>query len=106
MIIDSPSPFSPLSEWREFLEEMEKLALESSSDATLVRDHIKLAKAQLALSLDPPRFKCPKCKQKAGVDIIYGFPSEEAFEQAGRNEAVLAGCMQEIGAPDDSGYLV
>jgi hypothetical protein len=47
-----------------------------------------------------PRFRCPECKQKTGVSISYGFPSDEMFEEAERNEAVLGGCMQEIGAPD------
>jgi len=46
------------------------------------------------------RFKCPECKQKAGVKISYGFPTEEVFEQAERDEIALGGCMQEIGAPN------
>ena len=45
-------------------------------------------------------FVCPQCKQKRGVSISYGFPSEEMFEEAQRNEAVLGGCVQAIGDPD------
>lgn len=46
------------------------------------------------------RYKCPKCRQKTGVNISYGYPSDELFEQAALNQAVLGGCMQEIGQPD------
>ena len=100
MLIDPPSVFAPASEWREFLKEMEALASELSRDAALMRRYIKIAKQQLAIPLDAPRFRCPQCKQKDGVNIIYGFPTEEASQQTERNEAVLGGCMQEIGAPD------
>lgn len=48
-----------------------------------------------------PRFICPKCKQKRGVNISYGFPTEELFEEAERNEAVLGGCMQALGEDPD-----
>ena len=50
--------------------------------------------------MSDPRFRCPRCRQKTGVNITYGFPIEEAFEQAERNEAALGGCMQEFEAPD------
>lgn len=46
------------------------------------------------------RFICPNCKRKTGVNISYGFPSEELFEEAELNEAVLGGCMQAWGDPD------
>ncbi len=46
------------------------------------------------------RFICPNCKQKRGVNIDYGYPSHELFEQAERNETVLGGCMQALGDPD------
>ncbi len=36
-------------------------------------------------------FRCPECKQKAGVKIVYGYPSEELFEQAERDEVALGG---------------
>ena len=45
-------------------------------------------------------FRCPQCKKKDGVNISYGYPSNELFEEVERNEAVLGGCMQEFGAPD------
>lgn len=43
---------------------------------------------------------CPKCKQKSGVSISYGFPGDEMQEEAERNEIVLGGCVQEEGAPE------
>lgn len=46
------------------------------------------------------RFLCPNCKKKTGVNISYGYPTEEVFQQAERNEAVLGGCMQAPGDPD------
>lgn len=45
-------------------------------------------------------YRCLSCKQTRGVAISYGYPTEELFEAAARNEAVLGGCMQEIGDPD------
>ncbi len=45
-------------------------------------------------------FVCPACKDKRGIDISYGLPSQELFEEVERGDAVLGGCMQEIGAPD------
>ena len=100
MIIDPPSPFAPASEWKEFLDRMETLALELSRDAALARRHANEAKRQLRIPLTTTRFICPQCKQKGGVDISYGYPSPELFEEVERNEAVLGGCMQEIGSPD------
>ena len=45
-------------------------------------------------------FVCPACKDKRGIAISYGLPSQELFEKAERGDAVLGGCMQEIGARD------
>ena len=100
MIIDPPSPFAPEAEWREFLEHMKALASEQSRDAAFVRSCIKMAKQQLAIPLDAPRYRCPKCAQKTGVKIFYGYPADDIFEQAERQEVFLGGCMQEIGAPN------
>lgn len=46
------------------------------------------------------RYRCPKCKQKTGVNISYGYPGSELVEEVERNEAVLGGCMQALGDPD------
>ena len=43
---------------------------------------------------------CPKCELKTGVKIIYGYPTEELFEQAARKEVALGGCMQLLDDPD------
>jgi len=45
-------------------------------------------------------FVCPACKEKRGIDISYGYPGPDLIEQVERGDAVLGGCMQEIGAPD------
>lgn len=45
-------------------------------------------------------FVCPACKEKRGIDISYGMPGPDLIEQVERSDAVLGGCMQEIGAPD------
>lgn len=41
------------------------------------------------------RILCPKCGQKDGVAILYGYPTETAFQQAERQEIALGGCMRE-----------
>lgn len=97
MLIDPPSPFSPPSEWQEFLAEIEALTPKQSEDIALVRSYIKLAKEMLGTK---PRFICPNCKKKTGVNIIYGYPDDELFKQAERNEAVLGGCMHMLDDPD------
>jgi len=45
------------------------------------------------------RYICPKCKQKTGVRLVYGYPGDEMREQAERGEIALGGCCQPIGAP-------
>jgi hypothetical protein len=39
------------------------------------------------------KYICPKCKQEAGVSILYGMPGIELADQAERNEIVLGGCV-------------
>lgn len=46
------------------------------------------------------RYLCPECREMSGVVIKYGFPGEEAIEEAEREEIHLGGCMQELGAPN------
>ena len=43
--------------------------------------------------MPPRKYVCPKCQQKAGVNIGYGYPGIEQFEQAERQEIVLGGCI-------------
>lgn len=39
------------------------------------------------------KYICPTCKEKTGVNIIYGMPSPELFESAERGEVALGGCL-------------
>lgn len=42
----------------------------------------------------PKVSSCPKCgKSDAVAPILYGMPSDEAMEKAGRSEILLAGCL-------------
>jgi hypothetical protein len=44
--------------------------------------------------------KCPKCgKTDEVVPILYGYPTQEAWEQEKAGKIYLGGCMEEIGAP-------
>ncbi|MGN0144876.1 MAG: hypothetical protein ACI398_07825 [Clostridium sp.] len=38
---------------------------------------------------------CPKCKSKNIIPIIYGYPSNEMFEESNRGECILGGCCIE-----------
>lgn len=40
--------------------------------------------------------KCPNCNKRL-AKIIYGFPTEEMFEQAEKQEVYLGGCTMIIG---------
>lgn len=46
------------------------------------------------------KYLCPKCQQKASVDIRYGMPSVEAFEMAELGEIALGGCCIEPDSPE------
>ena len=48
------------------------------------------------------KYICPACKQKTGVDILYGMPTDKAFELAGKNLLALGGCCIELGGPERS----
>ncbi len=37
--------------------------------------------------------KCPKCGSDAVVDILFGYPTPEAFEARDRGEIELGGCV-------------
>lgn len=43
------------------------------------------------------KYICPACRQKSGVDIVYGMPSEELVAMSDRREVALGGCCIEIG---------
>lgn len=42
------------------------------------------------------RSLCPSCHKFSGVEIIWGFPSEEDFARADRQECILAGCVMDL----------
>ena len=46
------------------------------------------------------KYRCPACKQKTGVQILYGMPCREAFEMAERNEIALGGCCIDLEDPE------
>ncbi len=48
------------------------------------------------------KYICPACKQKTGVDILYGMPTDEAFELAGKNLLALGGCCIDLDGPERS----
>jgi hypothetical protein len=48
------------------------------------------------------KYICPACKQKTGVDLLYGMPTDEAFELAGKNLLALGGCCMALGGPERS----
>jgi len=37
------------------------------------------------------RYKCPSCKQKTGVDIVYGLPNFEKLSQIDKSDLILGG---------------
>ena len=43
--------------------------------------------------------KCEACGKTTVVPILYGLPTEEAFESARRGEIALGGCIVDIGNP-------
>jgi len=48
----------------------------------------------------PRKYVCPRCRQKAGVEILYGYPAPEAVEAAERGEVVLGGCCIDLEGPE------
>lgn len=45
------------------------------------------------------KLPCPKCGALSGVKVMYGYPSNEAFEAEQLGELVLGGCMIGEGDP-------
>lgn len=43
---------------------------------------------------------CASCKQKNGVDVLYGYPAPEAVDVAERGELVLGGCCIDLEGPE------
>ena len=46
------------------------------------------------------KYICPSCKEKAGVNILYGMPSDEAVKKADLGEIALGGCVVEESQPE------
>lgn len=40
-----------------------------------------------------PKYKCPKCSSDDGVDIIFGYPSQETLQLWFNKEVELGGCI-------------
>eukprot|EP01037_Dinobryon_pediforme_P017700 gene17700-17914_t len=52
------------------------------------------------MSLARRTYICPQCRERSGVDIIYGYPGFELVEQEERGEIVIGGCVIDAAAPD------
>ena len=39
------------------------------------------------------KYICPNCKKKTGVNIQYGYPSQELLEAVAKDEIALGGCI-------------
>lgn len=46
------------------------------------------------------KYICPKCGEKAGVRIAYGYPSEEMIAKEELGEIALGGCVIESNQPE------
>lgn len=46
------------------------------------------------------KYICPACKEKAGVNIQYGYPSPELIEADRRGEAAIGGCCIDDDSPE------
>lgn len=44
--------------------------------------------------------KCPKCGSKNSVNIVYGMPSYELYQEAQAGKFKLGGCMLSLGDPE------
>ena len=45
------------------------------------------------------KYECPKCKNKTGIAILYGYPSPESQEKSRQGELKLGGCIINGGEP-------
>jgi len=46
------------------------------------------------------KYVCPVCREKSGVNIIYGMPGYDLFLAEERGEVVLGGCVIDLDDPD------
>ena len=49
---------------------------------------------------NPSTVPLPACRQKSGVDILYGMPSEAAFAMAEQREIALGSCCIDLDGPE------
>ena len=50
--------------------------------------------------MPPQKYISPACRQKTGVDILYGMPDTKAQQMAERGEIVLGGCCIDLAGPE------
>ena len=46
------------------------------------------------------KYICPSCKEKTGIQIVYGMPSEAMIAKEELGEVALGGCVIEPNQPD------
>ncbi len=46
------------------------------------------------------KYICPACRQRTGVEIMYGMPGIEAAEMAENKEIILGGCCVDEDSPE------
>ena len=46
------------------------------------------------------KYICPKCKQRTGLEILYGYPDISLADAYARGEIALGGCCIDIDSPD------
>ena len=46
------------------------------------------------------KYICPSCKEKAGVNIFYGMPSDEVVKRADLGQIALGGCEIQENQPE------
>ena len=52
------------------------------------------------MTTQSPSRPCPTCGSTDALRILYGYPTEEAFEASERGELTLGGCMVGEESPD------
>ena len=52
------------------------------------------------MTTQSPARPCPTCGSTDAVPILYGYPTNEAFEASERGEFVLGGCVVGEESPD------
>ncbi len=64
------------------------------------RHHVSSTSAKYITNYTMKTYICPKCKERSGLEILYGYPHVGLADAYARGEIALGGCCIDRDSPD------